>query len=463
MIMGYEVEYVENYKPGGYHPIDIGDTITNGDDIYTVAHKLGYGGFSTVWLVKRQRRDSAGQEVPVSFHALKVLRADLDNTATQRADRELDFLQRLGQMGRSSHPNILMLEDSFNISGPNGQHRCLVFPVLGPSLRKSSNLNKLSPSQRHHACQQLTSAVAFLHSHDVCHGGKAPSPPLPMPAARRTTNRLSIHADLTPANIVFEIPDMQSMTESHLLELLGPIRTETLRLRKGPVPHSKHGPKNVVKPASFSGLDISSLTTVQIIDFGCAFLNSNPPPTLGCPVEFFPPELLFDFPASTKSDIWQLAAIIYLTYSGIYMFQTGFQLFHLLIPFVVDFHGPVPSQWKGKFVWSKYGTAPPGEQAVPQPEPDYWYDETQPTRSFEDRIAKQVPYLSEAQRNELKRLLNDMVTWEPGSRISAAGAGRRLDDSSVWSSIHSAQLPPPKPRPVQPGFPPPPSPRPDSD
>ena len=50
------VENVERYMPGGYHPIDIGDTISNGEDSYTVAHKLGYGGFSTAWLVKRQRK-----------------------------------------------------------------------------------------------------------------------------------------------------------------------------------------------------------------------------------------------------------------------------------------------------------------------------------------------------------------------------------------------------------------------
>ena len=74
------------------------------------------------------------------------------------------------------------------------------------------------------------------------------------------------------------------MTETRLLEVLGPVKEELLRLRKGPVPHSKHGPKKVVAAASFSGLDSSSLTTVQIIDFGCAFLSNNPPPVLGCPV-----------------------------------------------------------------------------------------------------------------------------------------------------------------------------------
>jgi serine/threonine protein kinase len=160
--MREHVENVELYKPGGYHPIDIGDAITNGDDTYTVAHKLGHGGFSTVWLVKRSRKHS----LP-SFHALKIHRADVGD---ERVRHELDVLHRLGQLGRSSHPNIVMVEDSFTISGPNGQHRCLVLPLLALSLH-SIKVKTLTLLQRHRICQQLASAVAFLHSHGVCHGG----------------------------------------------------------------------------------------------------------------------------------------------------------------------------------------------------------------------------------------------------------------------------------------------------
>jgi serine/threonine protein kinase len=163
------VEDVERYMPGGYHPVDIGDTIAHGQGSYTVVHKLGYGSSSTVWLVKRQRKElgSAGQPL-VSFHALKILRADLGDA---HADHELHILQRLGQVGKSSHPNIVILEDSFKVSGPNGQHRCLLFNPLALSLH-SEQSRRMAPSQRYHTCQQLASAVAFLHSHDVCHGGK---------------------------------------------------------------------------------------------------------------------------------------------------------------------------------------------------------------------------------------------------------------------------------------------------
>ncbi|KAK3298003.1 kinase-like domain-containing protein [Chaetomium fimeti] len=415
-VMREHIENVECYTPGGYHPSDIGDTITNGQDSYTVIHKLGHGGYSTVWLLKRQRKHPAGQQEedypPVSFHALKILRADLGDT---RADHELNFLQRLGQVGNSesSHPNIAVVEDSFTISGPNGQHHCLVSPLLGLSLH-SISVERLTPSQRHHICQQLTSAVAFLHSHHICHG------------------------DLTPSNIAFVIPGIQSMTESYLLELLGPIHDGRLRLREGPVRHSKHGPKRVVAAASFSGFDISSLTSIRIIDFGCAFLSTSPPPTLGCPVEFFPPELLFGSPASTQSDVWQLAALVYFTYTSSYMFQPGFQVFTLLVAFIVQHYSPVPSHWRGNFVWSKYGVAEPGQLPVVHPEPDWWYDDKQPTKSVEQHVARQAPCLSAAQRDELMRVLRDMVTWEPNRRISAAEAHRRLQSPVLSTMIEEA-------------------------
>ena len=243
--------------------------------------------------------------------------------------------------------------------------------------------------------------------------------------------------DLTPSNVAFKVPNMQSMTESRLLELLGPIKEDTLRLRKGPVSHSRHAPKKVVAAASFSGLDSSSLATIQIVDFGCAFSSNSPPPTLGCPVQFFPPELLFGCPASTKSDVWQLAALVYFTSASQYMFQVGFQIFTHLVAFVVQHHGPVPAHWKGKFDWSKYGLVLPGQPVGPSPEtePDWWWsDDKPPTRSLEDRFAERASYLDAAQREELARLLRDMVAWEPSRRISAAEADRRLK-APVFSSL----------------------------
>jgi non-specific serine/threonine protein kinase len=41
-------EYPEAYRPGGYHPINLGDTLNDGQ--YKIIRKLGDGCFSIVWL-----------------------------------------------------------------------------------------------------------------------------------------------------------------------------------------------------------------------------------------------------------------------------------------------------------------------------------------------------------------------------------------------------------------------------
>lgn len=43
-------EWIERYRPGGYHPVHLGDQFNHGR--YHVIRKLGVGSFSTVWLVK---------------------------------------------------------------------------------------------------------------------------------------------------------------------------------------------------------------------------------------------------------------------------------------------------------------------------------------------------------------------------------------------------------------------------
>lgn len=44
----YTEESIPGYRPGGYHPVALGDTFNN--DRYKVYHKLGWGGHATAWL-----------------------------------------------------------------------------------------------------------------------------------------------------------------------------------------------------------------------------------------------------------------------------------------------------------------------------------------------------------------------------------------------------------------------------
>lgn len=157
----YDIEDVEKYAPGGFHPVDIGEIISSAKCDYEVVHKLGHGGCATVWLVR-----SGAQST--SYHALKILCAD----DADYPNHELAVLEHLKKVARAGHPNVVDLHDSFKLSGPNGEHQCLVFPVLGPKVEMMNNQTMISGPVRHDICRQVASAAAFLHDHGVCHGGK---------------------------------------------------------------------------------------------------------------------------------------------------------------------------------------------------------------------------------------------------------------------------------------------------
>ena len=53
----YFEEKIAKYQPGGYHPVCLGDTFKDGR--YKIHHKLGWGGFSTVWLARDRKYATA--------------------------------------------------------------------------------------------------------------------------------------------------------------------------------------------------------------------------------------------------------------------------------------------------------------------------------------------------------------------------------------------------------------------
>jgi len=48
-----DAEPLHRYRTGGYHPIRLGDLLKDGR--YKIVHKLGWGGYSTVWAARDQR------------------------------------------------------------------------------------------------------------------------------------------------------------------------------------------------------------------------------------------------------------------------------------------------------------------------------------------------------------------------------------------------------------------------
>lgn len=52
-VCNVDAEPLHRYRAGGYHPIRLGDLLNDGR--YKVLHKLGWGGYSTVWAARDLR------------------------------------------------------------------------------------------------------------------------------------------------------------------------------------------------------------------------------------------------------------------------------------------------------------------------------------------------------------------------------------------------------------------------
>lgn len=144
---------------------------------------------------------------------------------------------------------------------------------------------------------------------------------------------------------------------------------------------------------------------------------------------FFPPELCFGYLPSTKSDIWQLACILYQIHTKAVLFPTVFQIFEILIGTIVSYLGPIPQRWKGKFNFDEYGYCEPG-QVQDTTEPEWWFEDKCSEKTIDSRITQEAVHLSTHQREEYVRLLHDMVAYEPEKRLSAVEVIQRLRSAS---------------------------------
>ncbi|KAJ7091954.1 kinase-like domain-containing protein [Mycena belliarum] len=182
----------EDYKPGGYHPVKIGDAFS--DNRYKIARKLGWGHFSTVWL--------AWDSKMKRHVALKVVKSAARYTET--ALDEIKLLQRLitssTPNGAANHPgrsHVISFLDHFRHTGPNGTHVCMVFEVLGENLLGLVKRHQQNKGVPMHLVKQIAKQVllGLDYMHRCCG---------------------VIHTDIKPENVLIHIDDVESIIQSEL-------------------------------------------------------------------------------------------------------------------------------------------------------------------------------------------------------------------------------------------------------
>lgn len=275
------LENPETYTPGGYHPLSINSQLHTR---YKIIHKLGHGGFSTVWLA----RDRVGER----YVALKIGIASLGGDGDElRFLRKLQLLDTTNinintkQQGKN---HIIPLLDHFTIEGPNGLHLCLVLQVAGPSLAALNYTpGAVAGSRRLRAdlavkiTKQVVQGLEFMHSRGFCHG------------------------DLTASNILFKLNDsINTLSEEEIYNRLGHPVTDKIITISASEP-GESAPKYLVQPCSFLNSEFFS-EEILLVDFGCMFSTDSPPTNLHdipLTISYAAPEIIFDSKMSIYSDI----------------------------------------------------------------------------------------------------------------------------------------------------------------
>ncbi|KAJ5684510.1 uncharacterized protein N7477_000855, partial [Penicillium maclennaniae] len=183
----YTQESLSRYQSGGYHPVNLGDTFE--DDRYKIHHKLGWGGFSTVWLAKDRERLISRQSQSMGLF--------------EDHDRRFIGIARAANERISSN-YVIQLLDAFTHEGPKGVHHCLVTELLGPSVDKvlsdyHESHDKICSEIILRMSTQLLKAVKFIHS----------------------AVPLYLCANISGRNIAFGCTHLWRKTEEQLFDVLG--------------------------------------------------------------------------------------------------------------------------------------------------------------------------------------------------------------------------------------------------
>ena len=170
------MEDIQLYRPGGLHPLSIGDVFAKGR--YKVLHKLGYGRSSTVWLARDQ--GPQGQSpISESLVALKVISA-FESRKYEVAELAVLFKidAFISATQSTARDSIQVIKDHFIEEGLNGAHLCIVYQLAGPSLHsmtsapwRAAGSRRLRGNLARKVAKQIASAVKLIHSAGVVHGG----------------------------------------------------------------------------------------------------------------------------------------------------------------------------------------------------------------------------------------------------------------------------------------------------
>eukprot|EP01064_Diplonema_japonicum_P009918 TRINITY_DN17329_c0_g1_i1.p1 TRINITY_DN17329_c0_g1~~TRINITY_DN17329_c0_g1_i1.p1 ORF type:complete len:844 (+),score=178.61 TRINITY_DN17329_c0_g1_i1:359-2890(+) len=286
-------EAEEDYCPGGYHRVAVGDCYAKK---YEILCKLGWGQFSTVWLVK-DRAWKAADGPPLK--ALKICKST--SGFRNSALYEVKILKKLSKAAADTRSNphgdrLITCYDDFEIDGPNGSHVSMVMELMGANLLKlimSHNFEGINANIVKVVARNVLEGLDFLESAGV------------------------IHTDLKPENILLEVHDEAVLQAIHASTGQGSVEEKTRQ--------SKAVLTGMVTKLEGETLEgaLKRIYKVKITDLGAArWVDKNYPVTVVQTREYRAPEVLLGCAKlGTGVDIWSFGCIVFELLTGDFLFD----------------------------------------------------------------------------------------------------------------------------------------------
>lgn len=358
-----ESEDTLEYITGYFYPVRIGDIF---NERYQIVHKLGRGGFSTVWLAHDQKTE---EDV-----ALKIL-----GSAKFTADEyeaHLKVAQRVQDCTR-----IVLCQDSFVLNRTNGnvicRHIVLVLPLRGPSLSTILQDIKRPVAYRMSAAQQLLQAVASIHSAGL------------------------VHRDIGLPNVVCGLSvDLGKMRTQDKYKLLGRPRKARALVQ------NDHVVGELVAPANFPSEILSP--DIYLCDLGILIeAGTSVPNKLQSPPGYCAPELFHNFEPSFASDMWSYMVVFLHLYTEHSVFYgPGFAG---KLGSIVKRVGILPLEWKGSYSASD-------KDAVQAS----WYGNGQAKYSLTEFLDQHRPDIGAGEKALALSVIRQVFRPRPEERIEAS-------------------------------------------
>ncbi|KAI9676668.1 MAG: hypothetical protein M1829_002986 [Trizodia sp. TS-e1964] len=263
------------YSSTSFYPVRIGQVLNSR---YQVVGKLGYGGYSTVWLCR--------DLVEHQYIALKLCRSD-----APQVKREIDAYRHLNTI-KAKHTGaspVRTMLDSFDLLENQQIYPCIVHKPLGISLAKfwtKVKRNKLPENVLKLVLIHILIALDFLHA-----------------------KANIIHADLQEKNILLGVDDCSVLDDFERQE------------HENPTPRKIDGERIIYESRSLNNTKIPGRPVLT--DFGEALLGSNTCMHTGLiqPAQYRAPEVFLEMPWNEKVDIWNVGVMIWDLFEDKNMFK----------------------------------------------------------------------------------------------------------------------------------------------